>query len=119
MGGDGKGFTGIPPSRLIGKTSWNKQIVNQYIPLQIMQMKTKVGSLLMLQVLLLLLVINARAQEARWTEGKAKDWYAKQKWITGCNFQPSTAVNQLEMFQKDSFDPVTIDRELGWAENLG
>ena len=84
-----------------------------------MQMKTKIGSLLMLQVLLLLVVMNARAQEARWTESKAKDWYAKQKWITGCNFQPSTAINQLEMFQKDSFDPVTIDRELGWAENLG
>ncbi len=28
---------------------------------------------------------------------------------------PSTAINELEMWQADTFDPVTIDRELGWA----
>src|SRR5215471_15669129 len=32
---------------------------------------------------------------------------------------PSTAINQLEMFQADTFDPKTIDRELGWAQSLG
>ena len=37
----------------------------------------------------------------------------------GCNFVPSTAVNQLEMWQADTFDPVAIDRELGYAESLG
>ncbi len=37
----------------------------------------------------------------------------------GCNYQPSTAINQLEMFQKETFDIATIDRELGWAEGLG
>jgi hypothetical protein len=37
----------------------------------------------------------------------------------GCNFTPSTAINQLEMWQKDSFDPTTIDRELGWAAACG
>ena len=35
------------------------------------------------------------------------------------NFQPSTAINQLEMFQAATFDPATIDKELGWAEGLG
>jgi hypothetical protein len=28
-------------------------------------------------------------------------------------------VNQLEMWEAETFDPITIDRELGWAENLG
>ena len=28
-------------------------------------------------------------------------------------------INQLEMWQADSFDPKRIDLELGWAESLG
>ncbi len=36
----------------------------------------------------------------------------------GCNFIPSTAVNQLEMWQADTFDVHTIDRELGWAADI-
>jgi hypothetical protein len=60
-----------------------------------------------------------KAQGQRWTVAKANDWYAAQGWLRGCNFQPSTAINQLEMFQEASFDTATINRELGWAENLG
>jgi len=55
----------------------------------------------------------------RWTEKQANDWYKRTGWMCGCNFIPSTAINQLEMWQADTFDPVTIDRELGWAESLG
>ena len=55
----------------------------------------------------------------RWSCGKANRWYAKQPWLVGCNFIPSTAINQLEMWQADTFDPKTIDRELGWAAGLG
>lgn len=54
-----------------------------------------------------------------WSIEKANDWYDKQDWLVGCNFSPSTAINQLEMWQEDTFDPETIDRELGWAEDLG
>ena len=54
-----------------------------------------------------------------WSKEKADDWYSKQKWISGCNFQPSTAVNQIEMWQAETFDPKTIDKELGWAQELG
>ncbi|MBN1402794.1 MAG: cellulase family glycosylhydrolase, partial [Anaerolineae bacterium] len=43
----------------------------------------------------------------------------QQPWLVGCNFIPSTAINQLEMWQADTFDPATIDRELGWAADLG
>lgn len=55
----------------------------------------------------------------KWSAAKAKEWYAKQGWLRGCNFQPSTAINQLEMFQQETFDTATINRELGWAEDLG
>jgi Cellulase (glycosyl hydrolase family 5) len=54
-----------------------------------------------------------------WSKEKANDWYSKQRWLVGANFLPSTAINQLEMWQAGSFDPATIDRELGWAQNIG
>jgi len=56
---------------------------------------------------------------ARWTEQAAKDWYAKQPWLVGSNYIPATAINELEMWQADSFDPKRIDTELGWAESIG
>ncbi len=59
------------------------------------------------------------AGQERWTTAKAWSWYEETGWVSGCNFQPSTAVNQLEMWQEETFDPETIDRELGWAEDLG
>ncbi|MBA7595584.1 hypothetical protein ES703_02548 [subsurface metagenome] len=55
----------------------------------------------------------------QWTVDKAKDWYLTQPWLVGCNFLPSTAVNQLEMWQADTYDAETIDRELSWAQDLG
>lgn len=63
-------------------------------------------------------VRDATARE-RWTPDQANAWYAQQPWLVGCNFSPSSAINQLEMWQADTFDPETIDRELGWAEDLG
>jgi hypothetical protein len=56
---------------------------------------------------------------ARWTERAAKDWYAKQPWLVGSNYIPATAINELEMWQADTFDPKRIDTELGWAESIG
>ncbi|RYZ99302.1 MAG: 1,4-beta-xylanase, partial [Sphingobacteriaceae bacterium] len=55
----------------------------------------------------------------RWPVEKAHTWYNQHKWINGADFIPSTAINQLEMWQADTFDPATIDKELGWAENIG
>ena len=61
-----------------------------------------------------------QAQEKKiWTAEQANQWYAKQPWLVGADFLPSTAINQLEMWQAESFDPVTIDRELGWAAAIG
>lgn len=54
-----------------------------------------------------------------WTADQANAWYAQQGWLVGPNYTPATAINQLEMWQEDTFDPETIDRELGWAADLG
>ncbi|MEY3175919.1 MAG: hypothetical protein RLZZ436_3833 [Planctomycetota bacterium] len=55
----------------------------------------------------------------RWTVERARRWYAEQPWLAGCNYMPSTAINQLEMFQAETFAPAVIDREFGLAEGLG
>ncbi|MDR3741124.1 MAG: endo-1,4-beta-xylanase [Terracidiphilus sp.] len=70
--------------------------------------------------LLLTVALEAGAQgRGRWTETEAQAWYAKQAWPVGADFLPSTAINELEMFQAETWDPTTIDRELGWAEGAG
>lgn len=73
---------------------------------------------LLLIVLMLSFTARAGASE-RWSEKTANAWYAKQPWLVGGNYTPATAINELEMWQADTFDPKTIDTELGWAEGLG
>lgn len=63
--------------------------------------------------------LPALAQNARWSESKANDWYAKQPWLVGSNFIPSDAINELEMFQAATFNPALNDKELGMAESIG
>jgi len=59
------------------------------------------------------------AQDARWSVERAEAWQAEHDWPVGANFVPSTAVNQIDMWQSFTFDPETIDRELGWAADAG
>lgn len=59
----------------------------------------------------------AQAAARRWTPQQAQAWYDRQPWLVGANYATSSAINQLEMFQAATFDPVTIDRELGWAHD--
>ena len=66
-----------------------------------------------------LAVLTASIAGQRWSEQKARDWYASQGWLVGSNYVPASAINQLEMWQADTFDPKRIDLELGWAERLG
>ena len=40
----------------------------------------------------------------RWSVEKAWEWHKKNGWMAGTNFNPSTAINQLEFFQKETFD---------------
>jgi hypothetical protein len=61
----------------------------------------------------------AHAAHPRWSEQAAQDWYGKQPWLVGSNYIPANAINQLEMWQADTFDPTRIELEFGWAESLG
>jgi len=60
-----------------------------------------------------------RGDANRWSREKANEWYSRQPWLVGCNFIPSTAINQMEMWQADTFDAATIEREIKWASGLG
>lgn len=55
----------------------------------------------------------------RWSEEKAWKWQKKNGWMVGANFNPSTSINQLEFWQEDTYDSITIDRELKWSSELG
>jgi hypothetical protein len=54
-----------------------------------------------------------------WSAERANAWYAGRPWISGANFVPRSAINELEMWQADTFDPDEIDREMTLAEGLG
>ncbi len=58
-------------------------------------------------------------KNGKWNLEQAKQWQAENGWLRGSNFNPSTAINQLETWQAETFDSETIDKELGWAENIG
>lgn len=60
-----------------------------------------------------------KSDKKKWSEDKARAWGDENPWLRGANFNPSTAINQLETWQEESFDPETIDRELGWAAEIG
>ncbi|MFZ3269116.1 MAG: 1,4-beta-xylanase, partial [Mycobacterium sp.] len=60
-------------------------------------------------------VPRAAAEQSRWSPDRANRWYQAQGWPVGANYVTSNAINQLEMFQADTFDPRRIDTELGWA----
>ncbi|OUT98235.1 MAG: 1,4-beta-xylanase [Flammeovirgaceae bacterium TMED32] len=67
--------------------------------------------------LFILLFSSVRAQQ--WPIAKAWIWYDAQPWRVGTNFNPSTAINQLEFWQAETFDENTIERELKWSSDLG
>lgn len=70
----------------------------------------------------ILLPVTGRTQAKNnriWTAEQANAWYANKPLYIGANFLPSTAINQLEMWQAETFDPATIKRELGWAAAIG
>ena len=70
----------------------------------------------------MLMVLGLQAQnstQAKWSIEKAEQWYSQYQWLNGADFVPSTAINQLEMWQEGTWDPETIDRELGYAQGIG
>lgn len=55
----------------------------------------------------------------QWSAERAAAWFEKNGWIAGCNYIPAYAINQLEMWQAETFDLTEIDKELSWAASLG
>ena len=80
---------------------------------------------IILPIFLLLFLLRLDAQKNSignrqiWTKEKATNWYSKQPWLVGANFLPSTAINELEMWQANTFDTATIAREFKWAASIG
>lgn len=79
--------------------------------------KTKIACFL-ISVGSLMLTTVAIARD-RWTAEQAEAWKRNTPWLVGANYSPASAINQLEMWQAESFDPDQIDKELAWAESLG
>ena len=86
-------------------------------------MKKVLGALLIvMQLFTIGCLMNSNSRNdapAIWSEASAWNWYNDQPWMVGFNYLPSTACNQLEMWQAETFDPETIDRELKWASEIG
>ena len=83
-------------------------------------MKRYPRTFLLMTVLALVLLPGWTIGNAqRWTEAQANGWYARQPWLVGSNYVPTNAINELEMWQVETFDPQQIDKEFGWAEGLG
>lgn len=64
-----------------------------------------------------LFILPAFAQ--KWSAEKANQWYAQQKWLIGANYTPAYAINQLEFWQEQTFNLKAIDKEFGYAEDIG
>lgn len=54
-----------------------------------------------------------------WSLSKAKAWNKRNDWLVGANYTPAYAINQLEFWQKETFNEKEIDKELSWASEIG
>lgn len=78
------------------------------------------GKVSLLALLIATMAVVAQAQPgSQWSKKQAQKWYASHAWQRGANFIPSTAINQLEMWQAATFDTATISRDLGYAASIG
>jgi hypothetical protein len=69
--------------------------------------------------ILLCCFVVSNGQYEHWSWQKINDWSTKNGFLCGSNYLPATAINQLEMFQAETYDPKTIDKELTLAEEIG
>ena len=79
------------------------------------ELSTGLGAIL----LSLIYLGSPLSAQDKWTADQANQWYSKEPFLVGGNFNPANAINQLEMWQADTFDPQRVDLELGWAEKIG
>jgi Cellulase (glycosyl hydrolase family 5) len=83
-----------------------------------MKVTLRILTSLFLLVAIVLPALHADGRD-QWSQAEANAWWQQTGWLVGCNFIPSTAINEIEMWQADTYDPKTIDRELGLAQGLG
>lgn len=57
--------------------------------------------------------------EGRWSEKRAMAWGQQVPWYCGFNYIPAYAINYTAMWDRTTFDPKAIDKELALAERLG
>ena len=58
-------------------------------------------------------------EQGQWSVDRINNWYSEVGEIKGFNYVPSTAVNDIDMWQESSFDPITISKELMLARESG
>jgi len=78
----------------------------------------KTSSLLML-LMIAIATVHAQPERTVWSVEKASAWYSQYDWLRGSDFIPHTAINQLEMWQAETFDTVAIDHDLAFAQSIG
>ena len=62
--------------------------------------------------------VAAGDADARWPQERIAKWMHGRA-VRGFNYNPRTAVNDIEQWQEATFDEKTIDEEFGWAEKIG
>jgi hypothetical protein len=86
-------------------------------------LKTKYNGVMSKTILLTVAVLFAKILLAQtsvvWTKQKANACYAKQPRLVESNYITSSAINQLEMWQAETFDTAQITKELRRAKNIG
>jgi hypothetical protein len=54
-----------------------------------------------------------------WTPEQANAWFAAQPYRAGVNYIPAYAINAIEMWSAETFDPKAVDSELSLAASVG
>ncbi len=62
---------------------------------------------------------NDKKRSIRWSTEEVNDWYGGYPFLVGGNYVPVSAINQLEMWQEDTFDPERIGFEFQIASEAG
>lgn len=59
------------------------------------------------------------SQARQWTPQHAADWQRRSGWMIGCNYTPTYASNQIEVWAAETYNSDAIARELADAAGLG
>lgn len=65
------------------------------------------------------MTLSCSKESARWTQERALTWYDAQPWLVGCDYIPSNAINQIEMWSADTYSRDLIAKELDLARGIG